>query len=238
METTGYGQNVVRLLTLATLFSLTAAHGATVRYESELHTGNNIMAFHNLLSSERDIIQVVVQLGAGAFFDPTDAVMALGSTSLTRTITVTHFDPDWTAISTNSDVGLSGTLLSAFSADRKTATFNFTDFDPGEKWGVFVDFDPASGTGDPAGSGMNGVMVSVLFAGGITLTSSCNDSYFTVGVDECHPAKFNGQKKSFPSANSASFAGTPEPVTGLLLGSGLIAFAVLRKTRLRSRDLV
>ena len=238
METKSYGQNVIRVLTLATLFSLTAAHGAFIRYESEIHTGNNIMAFHNLLSSERDIIQVVVQLGAGAFFDPTDAVMALGSTSLTRTITVTHFDPDWIAISTNSDVGLSGPLLSAFSADRKTATFNFTDFDPGEKWGVFVDFDPLGGTGDPAGSRMNGVMVSVLFAGGITLTSSCNDPYYTPVVDECHPATFNGQKKSFPSANSAYIADIPEPATGLLLGSSLIAFAVFRQTRSRSRERV
>jgi hypothetical protein len=217
------------LLTLAvTVLGMTTAQAGTVRYESEIHSGNSFMAFYNHTSSDRDIIQIIVQLGAGAFFDPNDAVMALGSSSPSRPISVAHFDPAWNAISTNSDVGLVGGLSAdSFSTDRKTATFNFNDFDAGEAWGVWVDFDTLNSQTNPTGPAMNGVMVSVLFAGGITLTSSCSDPFIGAG-DECHPATYGGKKGSFPSSNSAEYANDPEPVTAVLLGSGLVALHMLR----------
>jgi hypothetical protein len=222
--------NLILLLAVIALLSATAASGATIRYESEIHTGNNVMAFYNAATSERDIIKITVQLGTSALFDPTDSAWSLASTTPLRTIPVGHFTPTWAASNTDTQVGLMGTLLAAFSADRRTATFNFTSFNPGEKWGVFVDFDPVGGTGDAAGAAMSGLTVSVLYANGITLTTSCTDPYYTAGVDECYPATWSGQKKSFPSANSATYvSGVPEPMTELLMGSGLLGISLLRR---------
>ena len=236
--------SIFPILAITSLFGVPAARADTIWFQSEIHTGNNLMAFYNHTNSEQDIVQIEVELGPGAFFDPVDMSWALASTSPSQTIAVAHYVPVWSATSTSTDVGLVGTLAAAFSGDGKKATFNFTDFNPGETWGVFVDLDPLGGTGDAAGAAMSGLKVSVVYAGGVTLTSSCSDPYFTAGVDECHSATFNGNKKSFPSANSAVVAGVPgpgdlepvvpEPVTGVLTGSALIVGVLISKRRSRA----
>jgi hypothetical protein len=207
------------------------AQATFIRYESEVNTNGNIMAFYNHINSAVNITKITVQLGPGAIFDPNDATLTLDSTSLSQPITVTHFSPSWTASNTSTSVGLAGTLLSAFSADGHTATFNFTNFTPGKAWGVFVDYDLPNLTGAPGGTSMSGLLVSVMFANGVTLTSSCSDPYYTAGVDECEPDTFSGNKKSFPSANSADVGGTPEPMSVVLMASGLLGVVVVRRCR-------
>jgi len=217
----------VCLLAAATLWIEQFSQAAYIRYESEINSNGDIVVFHNFPTSAANISSITVYLGQNTVFKIPPAVT---STSAGTPITIGHFTPSWTATDTDADVGLVGSLSSLVVNGSSTATFNFTDFNPGESWGIFVDLAKKVGTGGAAGSDFNGVLVTVHYEGiAQPLTSSCLDPNYTTGVDECMPATFGGSKRSFPSANSADVvlnADTPEPAALSLAGWGLgvIAF--------------
>jgi hypothetical protein len=226
-------------LITALLLGTTAAQATPIRYESEIHTGNNVIAFHNHTTSGLNISSITVQLGINTIFDTNGSGLdglatALSSSTLATPIPIGHFTPAWSATNTSAQVGLVGTLSSLILDGSNTVTFNFTDFNPGEAWGVFVDMDTLNNSQEgPAGAAMNGVFVSVSFQGVATpLTSSCTDPAYTPVVDECYASTFSGNKRSFPSANSADAAvSTPEPATFLIAGIGFLSLGLLARTK-------
>lgn len=133
-------------------------------------------------------------------------------------------------------MGLVGSLGSLIGAGNQSVTFTFNDFNPGEAWGVSVPLVKKTGSGGAAGADFNGILVSVYFRNvPQPLTSACTDPNYTPGVDECHPATFPGQKRSFPSANSAdATADTPEASALAMTASG-IALLLLGRRGLRRR---
>lgn len=206
-----------------------SAEAAFIRYESEINSNADIIVFHNFPTSAAKISSITVYLGDNAAFNTPPAVT---STSPSATITIGHFTPSWTATNTSADVGLVGSLGSLVVDGSSTATFQFTDFNPGETWGIFVDLVKKVGTGSAAGADFNNVLVTVYFEGiAQPLTSSCSDPNYTAGVDECMPTTFGGGKRSFPSANSADVVlnvDTPEPTAVSLAGWGLAVIALSR----------
>jgi len=208
--------------------------GAYIAYQSEIHTGNNVLTFYNHASSTLDITRIRVYIGDQANFDlgaDFDALLAITTTSPSSTITIAHFP--FVADDTSTTVGLVGTIDSYFTDGAKVVDLNFTDFNPGEAWGVRVDIDSLT-AGVARGTNLGNILVSVYYTGGYVLTSACNDPYMiaTAGAGECLAFSGLGNGRSFPSYNFATVGGVPEPSGGLLVAS---AVPVLLYARLRRR---
>ncbi|MBI4910543.1 MAG: PEP-CTERM sorting domain-containing protein [Acidobacteria bacterium] len=228
----GHSQNAFHF----TEFSVCASEGGTsaqvsnatiIGYQSEVNSNAGVIVFKNI-SALQTIERIEVYLGAGTrFFTPPVPF----STSPGNPITIAHF-AGFTATNTDAEVGLSnGPVSSIIVNGPQSATFLFTGFDPGEAWGVFVDLFNLAGTAEAGGSDFDGITLQIYFSGVPTpLTSSCTDPAYTVGVDECFPATFTGNKKSFPSSMSDDVvAGVPEPSTLGFIGGALVLMAMRRR---------
>lgn len=214
------------------------ARAAVISYQSEIHTGNNRLAFYNMPAATLKITGIDVYLGANAVFDLDGSngdqlpagLFPLASTSSTNTIPVSHFTPVWAANKTDAEVGLINTLASYFTDEAQLVQFRFNDFNPGEAWGVFVDIDIKNNGGAVAASrNMTGALVTVYYEGGWQLTSACPG--VTGGV--CFTYTGSGGGRSHPSYQFGTVADTPEPASFTLIGAGLAGFLVLRRKSAR-----
>jgi hypothetical protein len=222
---------LARALALVGVMCGLRADGAYLRYESEINSNADIIVFYNSPSSAANIEWITVTLGTNVAFSTTPAPV---QTSPSNPITIAHFSVPWTAQNTAAQVGFTGNLTTyGIVNGAQSVTFAFNDFNPGEGWGLSVNMVKVSGTGSPGGADFNGLFVQVKYAGYSTiLTSSCTDPNYSVVDDECLPATFGGNKRSFPSANSAdAFPDVPEPSTWLSGAGGLLVLAILRRRK-------
>lgn len=69
--------------------SAVSAEAAFIRFESEVNSQGNVLAFHNHPTSAFDIVRITVYLGINTAFGTTAPV----SSSPSNPITIAHFTP-------------------------------------------------------------------------------------------------------------------------------------------------
>ncbi len=208
------------------------AQASTIAFSGEIHTGNSELSIHNMSDSGITIQTVTVTLGDNAVFSLTPTA------EVSTTITVDHWndasiidDPADYTTATALETGYVGPVTSDITEGASSATFDFTDFDSGEAWGILVDYDTAFGVEDtPGGNHLNNTLIEVTFT----------DGYITETLGFQYSVGGGTGKKSFPTdpipfnANSTlgeNVSPVPVPAAIWLFASGLIGLASVARPR-------
>jgi hypothetical protein len=225
------------LITTALFLYSVSLPGAYIAYQGEIHTGNNNIAFFNLTASTQKIERIRIYIGDRAYFDVNGIVEGTEAeinpvltTSSTFTMPIAHWG--FTADDSSTDVGLVNAIGTYFTHGSQLVDLYFTDFNPGEAWGIRVDIDGITTSGGYAAIATSGflanLLIEVFYEGGWVLTSSCNDPYYVArgSTGGACLAPGSGGGRSFPSYNYATVTSSvPEPAHGLAVGALALGLA-------------
>ena len=193
-------------------------------YQSELNTqyggsqGNNEFFIHNPSGPNTYITKIELTWG--------DNVMINSITGATvgAKFTIHGSGTQWTSVSAAA-LGLSSSY--AISVDRKTATFTFTDFGPGETAAINMilrEINPGKGKGaGVGGEDMTNAFIKIYYAGQGGTTPILSSGYLIQNAND---------KKIYVETEGTYDNGltkTPIPATLYLLGAGIAGLAGLKR---------
>lgn len=233
----------------ASLLSLGAAQAqaSTISFLGEIHTGNNEFSIYNNSDDGIQIDEVTVTLGSGTVFATNTSDPYLDASIVIEHFAIDGINGDFnisgdegsqaTEIYNTSVLGNEGysdSLSTDIVDGASTATFNFTDFDPGEAWGIFVDYDNpldviepgADGDTEPGGNLLDGTTIEVWFTAGgeremLSFAYEVGGGTGKVSFPT-DPVPFNG---------SSTLTTVPVPPAVWLFGSGLLGMVGVARRR-------